>query len=140
MALLKKGTYKVTFESNVKHLEKVETLTSTIADEAGFDESSSDDLSIAITELFNNAIHHGNRGDSSKQVTLAFELHPKYLTISVMDEGDGFSPDSIKNPLAPENLLAESGRGIYLVKMLMDDIDFNITETGSEIVIRKNLN
>ena len=139
MAFLKDGKYTVSFQSTVQYLEKVESITSSIAREAGFDESSTDDLSIAITELFNNAIHHGNRGNEKKTVTLTYILHSKYLSISVLDQGDGFIPDNIKNPLDPENLLAESGRGIYLVKMLMDGIDFNITENGSEIIIRKNL-
>jgi serine/threonine-protein kinase RsbW len=139
MAFLKDGKYSVSFQSTVQYLEKVESITSSIAREAGFDESSTDDLSIAITELFNNAIHHGNRGNEKKTVTLTYILHSKYLSISVLDQGDGFIPDKIKNPLDPENLLAESGRGIYLVKMLMDGIDFNITENGSEIIIRKNL-
>jgi serine/threonine-protein kinase RsbW len=139
MAFLKDGKYSVSFQSTVQYLEKVESITSSIAREAGFDESSTDDLSIAITELFNNAIHHGNRGNEKKTVTLTYILHSKYLSISVLDQGDGFIPDNIKNPLDPENLLAESGRGIYLVKMLMDGIDFNITENGSEIIIRKNL-
>jgi serine/threonine-protein kinase RsbW len=139
MAFLKDGKYKISFKSTVQYLEKVESITSSIAKEAGFDESSTDDLSIAITELFNNAIHHGNRGNDEKTVTLSYNLHPKYLSISVIDQGKGFVPDEIRNPLDPENLLAESGRGIYLVKMLMDGIDFNITENGSEIIIRKNL-
>jgi serine/threonine-protein kinase RsbW len=139
MALLKDGRYKITLKSTVNHLAEVEKITSAIAAEAGFDESSTDDLSIAITELFNNAIHHGNKNDSSKDVTLTYTLHPNYLAIAVADQGKGFIPNSIKNPLAPENLLSESGRGIYLVKMLMDDLTFNFLPDGCEIVIRKNL-
>lgn len=139
MALLKNGRYKIKLKSSVNHLAEVERITSAIAAEAGFDESSMDDLSIAITELFNNAIHHGNKNDVSKYVTLTYTLYPTYLTISVADQGKGFRPNSLKNPLAPENLLSESGRGIYLVKMLMDDLTFNFHPDGCEIVIRKNL-
>lgn len=139
MALLKNGKYSVKFMSNVDHLEEVESITSRIAAEAGFDESSSDDLSIVITELFNNAIHHGNKDDLDKEVKIDFNLQVDHLEISVQDQGNGFIPDQIRNPLEPENLLAESGRGIYLVKMLMDDTKFDISDECCKITIKKNL-
>lgn len=139
MAILKNGKYTVTFTSNVEFLEEVEDITSKIAAEVGFDESSADDLSIAVTELFNNAIHHGNNNDETKNVSIRYIFNGNKLCISVQDEGPGFIPDKIKDPLAPENLLADSGRGIYLVKMLMDRMDFNITPGGSEIIITKSL-
>ena len=139
MTLLKNGKYSVKFRSNVDHLEEVELITSKIAAEAGFDESSSDDLSIVITELFNNAIHHGNKDDLNKEVKIEYNLQADHLKISVEDQGNGFIPDKIKNPLDPENLLAESGRGIYLVKMLMDEIEFDISNDCCKITIKKNL-
>ena len=139
MTLLKNGKYSVKFRSNVDHLEEVESITSKIAAEAGFDESSSDDLSIVITELFNNAIHHGNKDDLNKEVKIEYNLQADHLKISVEDQGNGFIPDKIKNPLDPENLLAESGRGIYLVKMLMDEIEFDISNDCCKITIKKNL-
>ena len=139
MALLKNGKYSITFKSTVEHLEEVESITSRIAHEVGFNESSSDDLSIVITELFNNAIHHGNRNDPKKSVIIDYRLKAKHLIISVQDQGNGFIPDDIKNPLDPENLLAESGRGIYLVKMLMDDTQFDISDSGCKITIKKKI-
>lgn len=139
MALLKNGKYSVKFKSSVDHLEEVEALTSKIAHEAGFDESSSDDLSIVITELFNNAIHHGNKNDINKDVNIDYNMKGSHLVISVQDQGNGFAPEKIKNPLDPENLLAESGRGIYLVKKLMDDTYFDISDKGCKITIKKKL-
>lgn len=139
MALLKNGKYSITFKSTVEHLEEVEAITSKIAQEVGFNESSSDDLSIVITELFNNAIHHGNKNDSNKSVNISYMIKTDHLVISVQDEGNGFMPDKIKNPLDPENLLAESGRGIYLVKMLMDDTQFDISDKGCKITIKKKI-
>lgn len=139
MALLKNGKYSITFKSTVDHLEEVEAITSKIAQEVGFNESSSDDLSIVITELFNNAIHHGNKNDSNKSVDIDYMIKADHLIISVRDEGNGFMPDKIKNPLDPENLLAESGRGIYLVKMLMDDTQFDISDKGCKITIKKKI-
>ena len=139
MPLLKDGKYSVKFRSNVDHLEEVESITSKIAAEAGFNESSSDDLSIVITELFNNAIHHGNKDDFNKDVKIEYNLLAAHLEISVQDQGNGFIPDELKNPLDPENLLAESGRGIYLVKMLMDDTKFDISDECCKITIKKKL-
>jgi serine/threonine-protein kinase RsbW len=139
MALLKNGKYSITFESTVDHLEEVEAITSKIAHEVGFNESSSDDLSIVITELFNNAIHHGNKNDPNKRVNIEYMIKSDHLIISVQDQGNGFMPDKIKNPLDPENLLAESGRGIYLVKMLMDDTQFDISDKGCKITIKKKI-
>ncbi|MBN1408143.1 MAG: ATP-binding protein [Calditrichaceae bacterium] len=139
MALLKNGKYSITFKSTVEHLEQVESITSKIAHEVGFNESSSDDLSIVITELFNNAIHHGNKNDPNKSVNIDYRLKAGHLIISVQDQGNGFMPDSIKNPLDPENLLAENGRGIYLVKMLMDDTQFDVSDQGCKITIKKKI-
>ncbi len=126
-----------TFPSSIDYLEKVESLSVKIAREAGFNESTIDDLSISLTELVNNAIHHGNNDDITKNVTVTFDLDHKKLSITIKDEGPGFNPEQLKNPLDPENLLADSGRGLYLVKALMDDLTFKITETGTEITITK---
>ncbi len=139
MALLKNGKYTITFPSHTKYLEKAEAITVQIAQEANFDNSCIDDFAIAITELFNNAVHHGNKQDPKKQVTLTYRLLTNGLQISVKDQGRGFNPDTLKDPVAPENLLAESGRGIYLVKHLMDDIQFKIDDNGTEVIVFKAL-
>lgn len=133
-----KKTY--TFPSSIDYLEKVESLSVKIARKAGFNESTIDDLSIALTELVNNAIHHGNKDDITKNVTVTFDLDHKNLRISIKDEGEGFNPDQLKNPLDPENLMAESGRGLYLVRALMDDIKFKTTDEGTEVTITKHRN
>ncbi len=139
MGILKNGKYEISYPSSVDYLENVEAITVEIAKEAGFDESTIDDISIAITELFNNAIHHGNQNDVNKKVHLLYTLSGNALKISIQDEGSGFEPDQLRDPLAPENILADNGRGIYLVKMLMDKVHFNITNKGSEIIITKHL-
>ncbi len=139
MTYLTNGKYSVTFPSSPDYLEEAEAITSKIAKEARFEASAVDDISIAVTELFNNAVHHGNKNNISKKVVLTYRLDEKGLTVSIKDEGKGFEPEELRDPLAPENLLAESGRGIYLVKHLMDDVRFNITESGSEITVFKAL-
>ncbi len=133
------GTYTLTFMSSTEHLDKVEAITVDISKELQFDSSSADDLSISITEMFNNAVQHGNKNDPNKKITLSFTRTDSHLIISIRDEGSGFAPEKIKNPLAPENLLAENGRGIYLVRNLMDSLEFNITDQGTEVLIYKKL-
>lgn len=139
MGLLKNGEYKVTFPSHIKYLTEIEAITSEITGELAFEESVRDDLSIAVTELFNNALHHGNKDDESKKITITFRVANNALRISVQDEGEGFEPGKLRDPLAPENIYEVNGRGLFLVKQLVDDIEFNITPQGSEIIIIKKL-
>jgi serine/threonine-protein kinase RsbW len=129
----------ISFPSRIENLEKIEKMSSQIAADAGFDESTVDDISIALTELVNNAIHHANKNNPDKKVNVAFTFKKNKLTISIRDEGEGFSPKNIGNPLDPDNLMSDSGRGLYLVEALMDNVEYNISETGTEIIITKKL-
>ena len=137
MGLLKKGKYQVVFPSHIKYLPEAEDLTSRISKELLFDEDARDDLSIAITELFNNALHHGNKNDASKKITITFTVLSGGLQISVRDEGKGFEPAKIKNPLDEENILKTSGRGLFLVEQLVDEIDYKVSPKGSEVIVFK---
>lgn len=128
----------VRFPSRIENLEKIEQVSSKIASDAGFDESTVDDISIALTELVNNAIHHANKDNPDKKVTVVFTVGKDKLSISVRDEGNGFSPKNVGNPLEPNNIMSDSGRGLYLVEALMDDVEFKISKTGTEVIISKN--
>lgn len=128
----------VRFPSRIENLEKIEQVSSKIASDAGFAESTVDDISIALTELVNNAIHHANKDNPYKKVTVVFTVGKDKLTISVRDEGNGFSPKNVGNPLEPNNIMSDSGRGLYLVEALMDDVEFKISKTGTEVIISKN--
>jgi serine/threonine-protein kinase RsbW len=125
--------------SDTKYLRKVESLSAQVARYAGLNDSQSDDLAIVTTELVNNAIHHGNKNNPRKKVSILFLVNSKCIEIRIKDEGSGFNPAEIKDPLAPENLMSESGRGIFLIKYLMDTIDFNFTKDGTETIVTKNL-
>jgi serine/threonine-protein kinase RsbW len=96
------------------------------------------DIGIAVTELINNAIKHANKFDSAKKVTIKLEYFNNEVVVSVNDEGPGFEPDNIPNPVEEENLLKEVGRGLFIVKSLMDDVKFSFPpEGGSRITITK---
>ena len=139
MSLLVNNLFSITFPSSTDHLQEVESVSSKVATEVGFDESGMDDLSIAITELFNNAILHGNKNDANKNIVITYTLNKTHFIVSIKDEGTGFIPEKIRDPIAPENLLAENGRGLYLAKNLMDDVKFKFSDQGTEVLIYKSL-
>lgn len=81
-------------------------------------------IMIAVTEAVNNAIKHGNKGQSTKNVTLALSLEEGLIKFKVEDEGIGFDFHNLPDPTAPENLEKPGGRGIFLMKHLSDEVDF----------------
>jgi serine/threonine-protein kinase RsbW len=105
---------------------------------AGLDEDAVHWVSVAVRESVINAIKHGNRVDEHKHVTVAFSLTPdaapNALVVEVQDEGEGFDPDAIANPLEPENVLKSSGRGIFFMRNFMDDVEIRRGPSGGTIV------
>ncbi len=137
MSPQKPKNYELTIPSTLDEIEAVEKLTEKAADECGFSEDDKDSLAIAVTEAVNNAILHGNKQDKDKKVNIKFVFHNNKLTVKIKDQGNGFNPDKIGDPLAPENLLKESGRGVFILSSLMDDIKFNFGKNGTEIILIK---
>jgi len=110
----------------------------------GLDEDSQHWVSVSIRECVINAIKHGNRNDASKRVFVEFATATlgswSELTIRVRDQGEGFDPEEIADPLAPENLLKGSGRGIFLIRSFMDDVELRrVPEGGMEIRMVKRV-
>jgi len=105
--------------------------------EYGVDESVIADIAISVSELVNNAIMHGNKASPDKMVSVTVNLAKKTATVTVADEGIGFMPDTIEDPLADENLLKEVGRGIFIVRSLMDKVDIEATEKGTSVSVSK---
>ncbi|MGA2296198.1 MAG: ATP-binding protein [FCB group bacterium] len=96
-------------------------------------------LLIAITEAVNNAIIHGNRTSSDKIVKLIIEAYENEILVIVSDEGEGFDPDNLEDPRVPDNLLKESGRGVFIMKEISDSIDFSVTPNGTEVKMQFSL-
>lgn len=138
MAAEKAKTFQLIISSDTANLSEVEKLSEEVARFAKLNESESDDLGIVTTELVNNAIHHGNHDDPSKKVQISFVVNQSKIEIRIKDQGNGFDPAKLKDPLAPENLMSESGRGIFLIRNLMDSIDFIFTSEGTETIVSKN--
>jgi anti-sigma regulatory factor (Ser/Thr protein kinase) len=93
-------------------------------------------IELALQEAVANAIRHGCRGDASKQLQCTVNIDGAgEVMITVRDPGPGFDPQQVANPLAPENVLKPSGRGIFLINGLMDDVEF--ADGGRELRMRK---
>jgi len=92
-------------------------------------------VQLAIEEALVNAIKHGNRSDSSKQVHIACQLFPDRLAIVITDEGSGFDPSSVPDPTAPENLESPCGRGIMLMRSFMSRVEF--APPGNSVLMEK---
>ena len=96
-------------------------------------------LLVATTEAVNNGIIHGNKRDPSKKITLTCELNHAFLIVRIDDEGIGVDPSTIPDPLAEENLLRENGRGVFLMRSLMDSVEFTKIPGGSCVTMRMKL-
>jgi len=127
-------TVKLDVASRLEMLEMVQTALSRVAEVAGFDEDSTHYMSVAVRESVVNAMKHGNGMDESKRVAVAFILHPRHLEVRVQDQGTGFSPEDVPDPLAPENLLKANGRGIFFMRSFMDDVSYSFPRGGGTVV------
>jgi len=101
------------------------------------DESVIADIAISVSELVNNAICHGNKLDVSKKVKVRINKENGAVIIRIGDQGHGFNPTEVANPVDDENLLKEVGRGIFIVKSLMDSVEYESVDNGSEVIIKK---
>lgn len=129
---------KVVIASRPENLSIIENFIEQIQVEFGIKDDVYGNIVIALTEAVNNAINHGNKRDDSKNVVVVAVLKgPFLLEISVEDEGDGFNYLDVPDPTLPENVLSESGRGIYIMKEITDNFSYN--EKGNALVMQFNI-
>ena len=128
----------MTLESDLSSVEPVETRAEQMAREAGFDEDTASQIAMIAREAVINAILHGNKKDPAKQVRVSFELSDEALRITIADQGAGLDPDAVPDPCAPENILRSSGRGIFLMRAIMDEVHFHQLNPGTEIELVKH--
>jgi serine/threonine-protein kinase RsbW len=135
---------RLEFTSAFEMLDFVQLVSDHIGQTLALDEDAQHYVGVAVRECVINAIRHGNRNDLAKRVFVEFESARNsegvQLAIRVRDQGDGFDPDSIADPLAPENLLKSSGRGIFLIRSFMDDVQLRpAPEGGMEVQMVKRV-
>ncbi len=127
-------------ESDLKNVEVAEEITRRVTVTAGFDEDEQHRIEMAVHESMINAIWHGNKNDSSKSVWLQFKILSDRLEIRIRDQGTGFDPKHIPDPLQSENLLNVSGRGIFLIRSFMDEFRVEqVNGAGTEVTMVKRL-
>jgi serine/threonine-protein kinase RsbW len=135
-------TVHVDFPSAFEMIDLVQALVDQLGRMLGFDEDTQHWVGVAVRESVINAIKHGNRHDTSKLVDVDFTMTPAdaptELFVRVRDHGDGFDPESLPDPLAPENLLKASGRGIFFMRSFMDEVLIERAPGGGmEVRMRK---
>ena len=133
-----KQKLKLTSASNRKRLMyEIESLVEQASMQAGFSDDERDSLTMSAIEAANNAIYHGNKRNPEKKIFVEMTVSTGEVSVVMRDEGKGFDLDGLKNPLEPDNLLRENGRGIFIIKSLMDHVHFNFSNEGTEIVMSK---
>ena len=123
-------TIQTTLDSTLQAADKAEELAIQEAAKLGLDEDTQHQVGMAVRECTVNAVVHGNRYNKNKRVHLQIERSESDLTITIGDEGEGFDINSLPDPLAPENLLRQSGRGLMLARAFMDDFDLHSRSGG----------
>src|SRR5258708_17870104 len=112
-----------TLDSTLETVDSAEQAASRIATEAGFDDDEVMRIATAVREAAVNAVLHGNAYDPGKKVEMDFERTRNDLVITIRDQGKGLDMEKVPDPLAPENLLKTSGRGIFLIRSFMDEVE-----------------
>jgi len=130
-------TFHLECKSEPKEVRRIEPFLNKVNEVARLDDGTFYRLLVAGTEAVNNGILHGNKSDPRKLVRVLVILERDSLIVRVKDEGKGFRVDEIPDPLEEKNLLKTNGRGIFLMRSLMDKVVFHITEEGTivELVI-----
>jgi serine/threonine-protein kinase RsbW len=127
--------YYLEIESTPNNLITVEEFVNYFSVELGLDQEKINGLLLSVTEATTNAIIHGNKNNKLKLVRISVFVENSTLTIIIKDEGKGFNPLIVPDPTDPENLLKDSGRGLYLMRVYMDGLTYNQTPTGTETIL-----
>jgi len=117
-------------DSTLESVDSAEELTAGIAQRAGFDDDDVMKIGLAVRESMVNAVVHGNRYSAHKKVRLAVTHNGSRLTVRIADQGEGFDVHHLPDPLAEDNLLRTSGRGIFLIRSFMDEVQIRRLEMG----------
>jgi len=127
-----------TLDSTLESVERIEHLVLEHARRAGFCGVSLEQIALAVHETAANAVFHGNQESVEKKVSLDIHSTDKQLKVVITDQGSGFDPAKIPDPLAPEEMFRERGRGIYLTRALMDEYQVVCgVKGGSEVTLVK---
>jgi serine/threonine-protein kinase RsbW len=131
-------TVNVTLETAWQTIDLTQAITERVAETAGFDEDDIHKISMSVREGMINALHYGNRMQREKKVHLSYAFEPDRMVIRMIDEGSGFEARNLEDPLAEENLLKTSGRGLLIVRAFMDEMRVGRAPNGgAELMMAK---
>src|SRR6266478_1796761 len=131
-------TLDILLESTLDSVDSAEALVLKVAREIGFEEDDLHDLGMAVREAMVNAVVHGNRYNLKKKVHLSVAKEADRLSVRITDEGEGFEHSGLPDPLAEENLLRQSGRGLMLIQAFVDEFHMgHVPPLGTEVKLVK---
>jgi serine/threonine-protein kinase RsbW len=134
-----KIVYEMVCQSNPKEIGRIEKFLQQLNKSIKIDDGTMYRLLVSCTEAVNNAIIHGNNSDPHKKVTVHCLVDKQSLTIRVKDEGKGFDPKKLQDPREKKNLLKESGRGVFLMRSLMDSVAIKKMKHGLVVEMKVSL-
>lgn len=129
--------HQLSFPSKAENLNQVEELINNLCKKFEVNEDYYGNILIALTEAVNNAIHHGNKSNPNKEVKVKFSADGPLLKFTIKDDGPGFDFENLPDPTDPKNIEKPHGRGVFLMRNLADEIEFN--DDGSTVVMHFNL-
>ena len=129
---------KLVLSSKMENVEQAACFAEKAAKDMHFSDGDIDDIAIALTEAVSNAMIHGNKSDAKKKEIIEISQKEDQMVMTIVDEGKGFDLENVEDPLLPENLLKENGRGIFILKSLMDHIGFSSKNDNTIITLIKH--
>jgi serine/threonine-protein kinase RsbW len=133
------GRLSFSLSSTMESVSEVEAAADRLAVEAGLDDDARFHVTMAVREAAVNAVLHGNDYDPAKRITASFENTGDSLIVTIADQGIGLDPETLPDPLAPENIMRGTGRGIFLIRSFMDEVHFRQLHPGTELTLVKHL-
>lgn len=130
-----KDTFELDLLSDPKLLPELESFIQKILKQLRIEKDKRTGILLAVAEGSTNAMMHGNKWDKTKKIKVTVKLEPARITIKIKDEGKGFNPSDVPDPTAPENILKDSGRGLFIMNTYVDSVDYNFTPEGTELII-----
>lgn len=128
---------KLTLDSRPENISSIERFVEEICDYYNINDTYFGNILIALTEAFNNALVHGNNSDASRKIQIVFESKPKGLSFTVSDEGTGYNPDEVPDPLDLDiDFNSQTGRGLFLIRSLSDKVELNKEGSSVEMFFR----
>jgi serine/threonine-protein kinase RsbW len=138
MSESRSGAVELVIPARLEYLDLVDNVVEAVNELMHFDEEAKTAVSISVVEAGTNAIQHGCRKNGGQsEVHLRFVVEEEALTVMIRDPGTGFDPGELPDPTSPENLLRERGRGIFIMRQMMDEVDFSFDDGTSVRLVKR---